>query len=183
MFGQDLARLETDFFRGLNSIVEPLVRAGAGSPLFWPVGAIVLETAGRSTGRKYNVPLLAIRVGDMLVVSTSRRRSQWLKNLAADGEIRYWMGGRPHEATAYVFGRGIDAPPQGAVPSRASLSCQYPDTAESSIRSRLRDTGPSPISKEGHLIWQPQPNRPRQRGNHRQKSMRPALRARSPATS
>jgi deazaflavin-dependent oxidoreductase (nitroreductase family) len=103
MFEQEMARLENDFYRGLNSVIEPLVRAGFGSPILWPTGAIVLETMGRNTGQKFNVPLLATRIGDLIVVSTYRRRSQWVKNLTANTETCYWMGGRLHEATAFVF--------------------------------------------------------------------------------
>ena len=110
MIGQQMARMESDFYRGLNQFVEPLVRAGVGSPLFWPTGAIVLETTGRTTGRTYNVPLLATRIGDLLLASTVRCRSQWLKNLAANPDTRYWMGGRSHEATAYVIAAGLAAP-------------------------------------------------------------------------
>jgi deazaflavin-dependent oxidoreductase (nitroreductase family) len=110
MFGQEMARLESEFYRGLNSVVEPLVRAGFGSPILSPTGAIVLETTGRSTGRTYSIPLLATRIGDLLLVSTIRRQSQWLKNLAANSDTRYWMGGRSHEATAYVVAAGRNAP-------------------------------------------------------------------------
>ena len=110
MIGQQMARMESDFYRGLNQFVEPLVRAGVGSPLWWPTGAIVLETTGRSTGRTYNVPLLATHIGDLLLTSTVRRRSQWLKNLAANPDTRYWMRGRSHEATAYVIVAGLAAP-------------------------------------------------------------------------
>src|SRR5436853_3700211 len=110
MIGQQMARMESDFYRGLNQFVEPLVRAGVGSPLLWPTGAIVLETTGRTTGRTYNVPLLATRIGDLLLASTVRCRSQWLKNLAANPDTRYWMGGRSHEATAYVIAAGLAAP-------------------------------------------------------------------------
>src|ERR671914_553801 len=98
MLGRELARLEAEFFRGLNTLVEPLVRAGVGSPVLWPVGAIVLEATGRGTGRKLNTPLLATRVGELLVVSTLRRRSQWIKNISANAEVRYWLAGRPRAA-------------------------------------------------------------------------------------
>ena len=110
MIGQQMARMESDFYRGLNQFVEPLVRAGVGSPLLWPTGAIVLETTGRTTGQTYNVPLLATRIGDLLLASTVRRRSQWLKNLAANPDVRYWIGGRSHETTAYVIAAGLNAP-------------------------------------------------------------------------
>jgi deazaflavin-dependent oxidoreductase (nitroreductase family) len=103
MFRQELARIETEFYRGVNSVVEPLVRAGVGSPVFWPVGAIVLEVTGRNTGQIFNVPLLAARIGNLFVVSTYRRRSEWVKNLAANREVSYWLGGRQYDATAFVL--------------------------------------------------------------------------------
>ena len=111
-----LGGLEADFFRGLNQFVEPLVRAGLGTPLLSPVRAIVIETLGRKTGRRSSVPLLAAVVGDLVVVSTVRRSSDWLKNLAAHPEVRYWLGGREREATAFVIGPGVETqnemPPQ-----------------------------------------------------------------------
>jgi len=110
MFGQAMARMENEFYRGLNRMVEPFVRAGVGSPVLWPTGAIVLETTGRKSGRTRSVPLLATRVGDLLLVSTVRRRSQWLKNLAANPEAHYWLAGRAHEATAFVIAREQNAP-------------------------------------------------------------------------
>src|SRR5438132_8655839 len=116
MFIAGLERLEAEFFRGMNQVVEPLVRAGLGAPLMIPAGAIVIETQGRKSGRLLNVPLMAALVGDLVVVSTVRRRSNWVKNLAAHPEVRYWLGGREREATAYVIGPGIetlnDLPPR-----------------------------------------------------------------------
>lgn len=82
--------LEIDFFRCINSVVEPLVRIGFGSPRLWPTGLIVVETQGRKSGRTLNVPLLATRLGALVLVSTVRsRRSQWVKNLAAHPHVRY----------------------------------------------------------------------------------------------
>ena len=120
MFGQELARLEAEFYRGLNTIVEPLVRAGVASPGLWPTGAIVLEVTGRNTGRSFNVPLLATRIGELVLISTVRRRSEWMKNLAAKTETRYWMGGRLHEATAFVFAPGLSEPQLDDMPPLAS---------------------------------------------------------------
>jgi len=108
MFPAVLERIEADFFRGLNQIVEPLVRAGVGAPLLFPAGAIVIETRGRKTGRPSRVPLMAAVFGDLVVVSTVRRRSNWLKNLAAHPEGDYWLGGRKLEGTAFVIGPGIN---------------------------------------------------------------------------
>ena len=109
MFIAGFERLQAEFFRGLNQVVEPLVRAGLGAPVLVPAGAIVVETQGRKSGRRFNVPLMAALVGDLVVVSTVRRRSNWVKNLAAHPEIRYWLGGREREATAYAIGPGIEA--------------------------------------------------------------------------
>lgn len=103
MFAQALFDIQKEFFNGFNRIAEPLIRAGFGTPLFWPTGVIVVETIGRKSGRKINVPVWATRIGGMVVFSTVRRNSQWLKNLAANPEVRYWLAGQPHEAVASIF--------------------------------------------------------------------------------
>jgi len=120
MMNQSLKQLETIFFKTLNQIAEPLIRAGFGNPVCWPTGAIVLETTGRKTGRRHKVPLLAMRFGGFLVVSTVRRRSQWLKNLAMRPLTRYWLGGRLHEARAFVMAPGLAAPSIDEMPLLAS---------------------------------------------------------------
>ena len=103
-----LESLETRFFRTVNGAVEPLVRAGLGSPGLVPTGAIVLETTGRTTGRRFNVPLLGTLMGDLVLVSTFRPGSQWIRNVAAHPHVRYWMLGRPREATAVVIAPDLD---------------------------------------------------------------------------
>jgi hypothetical protein len=110
MFIRELERLEAEFYREVNQIVEPLVRVGFGSPGLWPAGVIVVEIRGRKTARTLNVPLLATLVGNLMLVSTVRRRSQWVQNLAVNPEVRYWMGGRSGEATAVVFAPGPETP-------------------------------------------------------------------------
>ena len=110
MFIAGFERLQSDFFRGLNQFVEPLVRAGLGAPVLFPAGAIVVETLGRKSGRRLNVPLVAALVGDLVVVSTVRRRSNWLRNLSEHPNVRYCLGGREREATAFAIGPDIEAP-------------------------------------------------------------------------
>lgn len=110
MFIAGFERLQSDFFRGLNQFVEPLVRAGLGAPVLFPAGAIVVETLGRKSGRRLNVPLVAALVGDLVVVSTVRRRSNWLRNLSEHPDVRYWLGGSERQATAFAIGPGIEAP-------------------------------------------------------------------------
>lgn len=96
--------IETEFFRMLNRVVEPMVRAGIGSPRFVPTGFVVLETVGRKSGVRRRSPLAATRIGRHVVVGTFRgERSQWVRNLAAQPKTRYWLAGRPRDARAFVM--------------------------------------------------------------------------------
>lgn len=99
--------LEVEFFRMLNRVVEPAVRLGVGSPRIVPSGFIVLETVGRKTGKLRRSPLAATRFGRYVIVATYRGdRSQWVFNLAAHPRTRYWLGGKPRDARAFVMYEG-----------------------------------------------------------------------------
>ncbi len=76
-----------------------------GSPLPVGLGAVVLEATGRVTGVTREVPLLGLRLGDRVLVSTVRERSQWLRNVEADGDTAVWFCGHRH-ATDGVVRRG-----------------------------------------------------------------------------
>lgn len=89
-------------FRTMNRFVKPLVKAGLGSPLPLGLGAVVMESTGRVSGEPREVPLLALRVGDKILVSTVRDTSQWVKNLEADHRAAVWYCGRRHPAAASV---------------------------------------------------------------------------------
>lgn len=91
---------ERQAFGALNRILLPVVSAGVGSPLPVGPGAVVLETTGRVSGLPRRVPLLGVRVGDTVVVSTVRRRSQWVRNLESRPEGRVWLAGRARPARA-----------------------------------------------------------------------------------
>jgi hypothetical protein len=107
MTASDRASLETEFFRMLNRVVEPMVRAGVGSPRIVPSGLIVLETEGRKTGRLVRTPLAATRIQGHVIIGTFRGgRSQWIQNLAAKPATRYWLAGRPRGARAFVMYEG-----------------------------------------------------------------------------
>ena len=96
--------IEAQFFRMINRLVEPRIRAGWGSPRLVPGGLIVLETTGRRSGRRSRLPLAALRIDGHVIVSTFRgNRSQWVKNAAANPEVRYWLRGRPRQARALVI--------------------------------------------------------------------------------
>lgn len=102
---RSLARtIETEFFRMLNHLVEPRIRAGCASPRLAPGGLVVVEITGRRTGRRTRVPLAATHIQDHVVVSTFRgRRSQWVKNLLANPDVRLWRDGSAQHARAVVL--------------------------------------------------------------------------------
>jgi hypothetical protein len=85
--------------RWVNSVVEPLVRRGATSLLPLGPAVVAVETVGRRTQRVRTVPLLAFRVGNRVIVSTVRSRSDWFANLSAARRARVWLAGeaRPTE--------------------------------------------------------------------------------------
>ncbi len=102
-----LSKLEREFFRKLNAVVEPAVRMGFASPRIAPAGLIVLESVGFKTGQTRRTPLAAMRLGNYVFVSTVRgERSFWVKNLQKQPRTRYYRGGSLHETRAFVVGPG-----------------------------------------------------------------------------
>ena len=95
-------------FRNLNRLVEPAARRGLGAPLPIPVGwwagLVVIEVPGRKSGRIYRTPLLAFSHRDLLVVTTVRSRSQWIRNLAATDTVDVWLRGSRREHAVHVWG-------------------------------------------------------------------------------
>lgn len=97
-------RLEREFFRMLNRVVEPAVRRGVGSPRFVPGGLIVLETRGSKTGKLRRTPLTATRLQGHVFISTFRgERSFWVQNLQKQPRVSYYLGGRQRQARAFVM--------------------------------------------------------------------------------
>jgi len=89
-------------FRLLNRVALPPVKAGFASPPHVGQGVVVLETTGRVTGTRREVPLAAVRIGERIVVSTVRADSHWLRNLEANPAARVWTCGQPQAVTAEV---------------------------------------------------------------------------------
>jgi hypothetical protein len=118
----------SDAFRAVNAVLEPLVRAGLGSPWLWPTGLIVVETRGPVTGRALSVPLVATRLGDLLVASTVRPDAHWVRNLASRPSAQVWLCGRPRDVIATVLRPGAPAPDPAAIPesSRALTAMLAP---------------------------------------------------------
>jgi F420H(2)-dependent quinone reductase len=92
-----------EVFTAINAVVRPAVKKGIGSPLPIGIGWIVLEATGRKSGKVREVPLLAARVGDTLMVSTVRDNSQWLANVIAEPNVAVWLGGRRRPMIASVM--------------------------------------------------------------------------------
>ena len=96
--------LERNFFRGLNTFVEPAVRKGLLSPRCAPIGLIVLESTGYKSGALRSTPLLATHIGDYVLVSTGRaKRSFWVRNLQKEPNVRFHLGGKVKKANSYVI--------------------------------------------------------------------------------
>lgn len=96
--------IERNFFRVLNSIVEPAVRKGVASPSLLPSGLIVLETTGFKSGATRRTPLLATRIFGFVFVSTYRgERSFWVKNIEKQPSISYYLGGKARKANAFLM--------------------------------------------------------------------------------
>ncbi|MDJ0879124.1 MAG: nitroreductase/quinone reductase family protein [Halieaceae bacterium] len=101
------ASFEREFFRRLNSVVEPAVRCGIGSPRLLPAGLIVLESIGFKSGQARRTPLVATKLGPHILVATVRgERSFWVKNLRKQPRVKFWRGGREHDAKAFVLAPG-----------------------------------------------------------------------------
>ena len=120
----------SEFFRTLNSVVEPLVRTGCFSPnLFAPTGLIVLETTGRRSGKPHRTPVLAMLMDGHLIVRTFRgERSAWFQNLRANPEVAYWSGGQKTLAQAIVHAPGEECQIEG-LPAAAALGITAAATA------------------------------------------------------
>ncbi len=111
------AGAEAEFFRTLNAFVEPMIMAGCGGPGLLPSGMIVLETTGATSGRARRVPLMATVFDGCVFVSTLRgARSQWVGNLRARREVRYWLGGQARRGRARLFAPGAPPPPTDGLP-------------------------------------------------------------------
>jgi deazaflavin-dependent oxidoreductase (nitroreductase family) len=98
-------QLEGAFFAAVNAVVEPVARAGLLSAPVCALGVISLETTGRRSGKVHRVPVLAMTVGDYLLVATTRgKRSDWFRNLQASPAVHYWLDGQQRDARAILLG-------------------------------------------------------------------------------
>ncbi len=101
--------LEQRLFRGINGVVEPLVRKGFASSAHVPASLIVLESTGFRSGQQRKTPLWSLGLGRYRLVSTGRgRRSFWVRNLYQQPETRYFLGGKAVDSEAIVMAPGFN---------------------------------------------------------------------------
>lgn len=113
----NFSKFEREFFRRLNSVVEPAVRKGIGSFRLTPASLIVLETTGHKSGQQRRTPLWSFRLGRYRIISTVRgERSIWVKNLQKDPQISYYLAGRRRDSEALVIAPGADRWPSSVLP-------------------------------------------------------------------
>jgi deazaflavin-dependent oxidoreductase (nitroreductase family) len=141
-----LTQIETQFFRMLNTFVEPAVRSGLGSPRIVPGGLIVLETKGRTSGRVARLPLAATRIQKHVIVGTFRgKRSGWIRNLQAHPHVRFWLAGRPRAARAYVMFEG--------------RRLRIPKSLPAAVQSAMRFLAPYTRAGWAFAVLAPKPER------------------------
>ncbi|MBM4383320.1 MAG: nitroreductase family deazaflavin-dependent oxidoreductase [Deltaproteobacteria bacterium] len=101
---------EAQLYRAVNAVLEPAIRAGLGAPLLSPAGFVVVEMTGAKSGKLRRVPLAALRIGSHLLIGTVRgERSLWVRNLAANGDVRVWLAARAKPMRAFVLRPGASA--------------------------------------------------------------------------
>jgi deazaflavin-dependent oxidoreductase (nitroreductase family) len=135
---QRASSMESEFFRALNSMVEPIARAGFASLDRWPVGVIVLQTTGRRSGKERSNPVMAMVIDGHAIVGTARgERSDWFRNLQASSHVQFWLGGERREGSALTFAPGQEHPATdhlpplvqdavcGMLPAVDTLGCRF----------------------------------------------------------
>lgn len=90
----------------VNRLLTPGIRMGLGNPLPLTGGLVLLEATGRRSGLTRTTPLLCADYGTALVVTTVRRDSHWVANLAAHPSAFVWLRGRRRPVVARVFRAG-----------------------------------------------------------------------------
>lgn len=105
-----LEQLEQQAFRAINAVMRPSIQLGLGAPCVSPIGLVVREHTGRLSDREYQSPLMALRVGRHVLVTTVREeRSQWVRNLEDEPRTHLWMNGRRRPYRALVFRDAVES--------------------------------------------------------------------------
>jgi deazaflavin-dependent oxidoreductase (nitroreductase family) len=100
MSGDRKRRLVVAFEKYLQTPpVKAALRAGLPLPMF-----ALLETTGRTSGRRRHTPVINGRHGGRFwIVAEHGRRAQYVRNLEADPNVRVKSGGRWYAGRAHIL--------------------------------------------------------------------------------
>ncbi len=80
-------------------IINPILGLLLRSPLAGPIGKrlLLLEFAGRKSGKRFRTPVAYVRDVDTILMST---QSRWKANLRGGARVAAWIGGKRRTGTA-----------------------------------------------------------------------------------
>lgn len=98
----DRPALRGTLLGGLLRLWNPIYRRLLRSPLHrpWSRFALVIEFAGRRTGRSYSTPIHYVQDGDRLLLTSGDR---WCVNFETGAPVAVWLRGRHYRATAKML--------------------------------------------------------------------------------
>ena len=133
-----------DAVRRINRQTKPIVLASAGQEGAY---ASVIRHAGRTSGRRYETPVVAAATDDGFVIALPYgSNTDWLKNVLAEGSATLVTGGNTYEVDRpEVVGVAEAAPHFRARDQR--MQRQFGVTDCLRLR-RVADGEPRPVSEE-----------------------------------
>jgi deazaflavin-dependent oxidoreductase (nitroreductase family) len=91
--------------RTINPVAIRLLKLGLPAPPYSPKSALVMETVGRRSGRRWVTPMGYVRetADSVLVVAEHGRRADWVRNALAAGTVRVWLGRKEYGGSITVL--------------------------------------------------------------------------------
>ena len=98
--GSHKARLQGTLRKIGNPLRMYPLLIGLPSPPYTRRNAIIIETIGRKSGKRYRIPVGFLEEnGKLIVISEDGPHASWVKNaLARDGQLRVFLHGKWREA-------------------------------------------------------------------------------------
>ena len=98
-------RLPMWLVRIANAVTNLALLAGIPRPPYTRKNALIIETVGRRSGKRYRIPVGYIDDGGrIIVVVEDGRRAHWVRNaLANDGRLRIHLRGRWRHARLRIL--------------------------------------------------------------------------------
>jgi len=98
-------------YNAANRLTAWAIRVGIPRPPYTRENALIVETVGRRSGKRRQVPVAYLEArGELIVVVENGLRAQWVKNaLAQDGQLRIFLRGRWRHARLRMLEGDPDA--------------------------------------------------------------------------